>query len=148
MSGGTNMIGSGKILRTELDFLVESIRTMRELRQNSGYQVAQSFQTTMEEYFGLGIDMRSSFVYDELLRLADTPAGTTIKRDDKVLERIHSMKPGDKFSFDGKACLLIRHIRMPDMRDGFLEYSDVGERKTLDYNSVWTLVHQGRITFD
>jgi hypothetical protein len=142
------MIGNGKSLETELEFLVESIRTMRELRETRGFAAADTFQKKMEEYFRLGIDMRNTFVYDELLRLADTPAGTLGQRDVQFLKEIHALVPGSRFTLDGSICYLERHMRLDksNLRDGFFEYTPAGETrmKPMEYNRAWDLACEGR----
>lgn len=145
------LIGEGRILKTELDFLVEAIRTMREIRLKDGFQAGEAFQKKMEEYFRLNFDMRKTFVYDELLRLADTPSGSMQQREDLLLQRIHRLQPGERFEIDGRVCIVERHMRIDpsDLRNGFMEYTYSGttNRTTLDYNSLWNLATEGRLIF-
>ena len=142
------MIGNGKPLKTELEFLVESIRTMRDIRANQGFAAADQFQKKMEEYFRLGIDMRNSFVYDELLRLADTPAGSSLQRDEQFLRKIHDMVPGSRFTVDSIPCYFERHMRLDkeNLRDGFFEYTVAGTTRLMpmEYNTAWSLFCEGR----
>jgi hypothetical protein len=144
------LIGDGKILRTELDFLVESVRTMRKIRETQGLTAAEAFQKKMEEYFRLNSDMRKTFVYDDILRLADIEAGTSSPRSDNVLKSVHEMRSGDRFEIDGRICLFVRHMRPNglDLRDGFFEYQYEGASSyyPLDYNAAWTMITEGRMT--
>lgn len=137
-----------RVLTTELEFLVECIKEMRRIQKEHGFVAAQVFRGKMEHYFRLPLDVRSSFVYDELVRLDNLAAGSLKERDDRVLMRIHDMHEGQYFRLDGQLCTFKAHTApSSDPRDGFFEYACEGEIRIMEYNDCWTYCTEGRMTF-
>jgi len=135
-------------LETELDFLAFSIDKMREM-QRKDPQKAVHFEREMQEYFHLSPEMCSSFIYDEIVRLHKTKAGTLKKRDPKILARIHKMQNGDYFRVDTRLAVFRKHSRLGHPKDGWFTYTFTGEfiERTMDYHEAWTLATNGQLTF-
>ena len=132
-------------LETELDHLIACILYMREEKGKKGL----IFKKDMEEYFQLSLDMKSSFIYDELIRLASTKAGTMKTRDTKDLQRIHDMHRGSYFRLNTRLCVFQEHKRIGKPTEGWFTFhyhSELLER-TMDYDEAWSAVTNGLLTF-
>ena len=138
------MIGDGKSIKTELDFLVACVEHMRSLPPIE----SAKFRKEMEEYFRLNTEMRSTFVYDDLIRLSATKAGTLKGRDGSLLEKLKNMTSGEFFRIDGRLAIFREHF-MSNSLDGWFTYvySDEYMERNFDYNTAWSLITEDRLTF-
>lgn len=138
--------------QTELDYYITCLKEVRRLRQEVGLVAADDFKKDMLTYFRIPFDMDSVFIEEVLLRLADTPAGTSQNRNDEYLNYIHNMRKGDSFTLYGRACLFRYHTgRREHLLDGFFEYvyeEAPSAYRTLDYNEAWTLATEGKLVLD
>ena len=139
-------------MRTELDYYITCLKELRRLRREVGLVAADDFKKEMLNYFRLPFDMDSVFIEDALLRLADTPAGTSKDRQDEYLTYIHNMQRGDQFTLYGRPCLFRYHTgRRDHPLDGFFEFvyeEAPASYRTLDYNEAWTLATEGKLVID
>lgn len=143
------MIGNGRIIKTELQFLVVCIQHMRDLQKTDAAK-AQVFRREMEAYFRLPSEMCNSFVYDTLLQLDNITASMLNVRDPNVLRRLHSMIEGEYFHYDKVLCIFMKHSRFGgDPKEGWFSYRCFGEinERSLYYDEAWSLATDGRITF-
>ena len=145
------LVGDGKALKTELDFFVEAIKAMREIRVKQGFAAGEQYQKELVNYFHIHSETNNTFVFDDLLRLASVPAGSLLPRDEAVLDRIHRMVHGDRFTMDGRACYFVRHMRTDPTNNklGFFEYNYAGttEYRPIDYTVAWNLASDGKLVF-
>jgi hypothetical protein len=132
---------------TELDYFIFCLKELSRLRETSLVE-ADKFKKEMLEYFRLPYEMDSVFINDALLRLADTPAGTSKGRNDEYLKQLHAMENGDSFELYDRACVFRYHMRGEHPLDGFFEYVYEESRssyRTLNYNEAWSLLTDGKM---
>jgi hypothetical protein len=135
-------------LLTELDFFVEALKELQQLKRKG--EDTRAFQFEMQVYFRLPQEMSQS-VYDCLLRLSETTAGTSTTRSFELLDDINNLKTGDIFYFEGRQCVFYRHFRFVDQRYGFFEYEETTQplvTKHLDYEDAWSALAEGRMSIE
>lgn len=134
----------GGLVKTELEFLVACVEHMRSLPPFESVK----FRKEMEEYFRLNSETCSTFVYDDLIRLAAIQAGTLKGRDGKFLEHLKDLTNGEFFRIDGRLAIFREHF-MSNSLDGWFTYvyADEYMERNFDYNTAWSLITEGRITF-
>ena len=132
-------------IESELDFLVACIICMR---QTKNAREALLFKGAMEQYFRLSSFMRDSQLYDELVRLASTKAGTMKQRDINDLKKLHEMYRGSYFRLDTRLCVFQEHKRYGPPTEGWFTFHYVNSllEQTLDYEEAWSLMTEGRLT--
>jgi hypothetical protein len=132
-------------IESELDFLVACIVFMR---QEKNPRKSLVFKKEMEQYFRLSSFMRDSQLYDELVRLASTKAGTMKERDINDLKKIHEMYRGSYFRLDGRLCVFQEHKRYGAPTEGWFTYHYVNSllEQTLDYDEAWSFLTEGMLT--
>lgn len=143
------LLYNGRVVRHELDHLIAQLELMRRLATTS-LKAAQEQREKVENYFHLSPEFSSTHIYDELLRLANTPPGAMVARDVHTLERIYELVEGEYIRINGRLATLVKHNRFPHIpAGGWLTFRFEREtvERPLDYEDAWSLVTNGTLTF-